>query len=75
MGVFRGELGEILEILEHRSVEICCAEETRFRGMSVRITSEKAAEDKRGVAIRFRFRRNRNFFSAEKWADKIFDTR
>lgn len=51
MGVFRGELGEILEILEHRSVEICCVEETRFRGMSVRITSEKTAEDKRGVAI------------------------
>ena len=64
MGVFRGEFGEILEILEYRSVEICCVQETRFRGMSVRITSEKAAEDKRGVAIleKKRFRRNRNFF-------------
>ena len=33
-------------MLEHRSVDICCLLETRFRGKSVRIISGKAAQHK-----------------------------
>ena len=33
-------------MLEHRSVDICCLLETRFRGKSVRIISGKAAQCK-----------------------------
>ena len=33
-------------MLEQRSVEICYIPETRFRGNSVKMTSEKAAEYK-----------------------------
>ena len=39
--------GETVEILEHRSFDITCIiQETRFRGKSVRMINEKAAEYK-----------------------------
>ena len=42
-----GKSGETVEILEHRSLDITCIiQETRFRGKSVRMINEKAAEYK-----------------------------
>ena len=41
-----GSSGELVEMLEHRSVEICCLLETRFRGKSVRKINGKAAQYK-----------------------------
>ena len=37
---------EIVEMLKHRSLDIFCVQETRFRGKSVRMISGKAAEYK-----------------------------
>ena len=44
MRSLRGRTGEIIEMLERRSVDIVCVQETRFRGKSVRMISGKAAE-------------------------------
>ena len=46
VGTLRGSSGEPVGMLEHRSVDICCLLETRFRGTSVRIISWKAAQYK-----------------------------
>ena len=46
VGTLRGSSGELAEILEHRSVDICYLLETRFSGKSVRITNGKAAQYK-----------------------------
>lgn len=42
----RSRLGEIVETLELRSLDICCVQGTRFRGKSVRMISGKAGEYK-----------------------------
>ena len=41
-----GRLGEIVEMLESSSVDICCVQDIAFRRKSVRIMSGKAAEYK-----------------------------
>ena len=38
--------GEIIEMLERRSVDTCCLKETRFRGKSVTMIQQKIAEYK-----------------------------
>ena len=43
-GTLRGRLGETVEILESRSVDICCVQETRFRVKSFRMISGKDTE-------------------------------
>ena len=53
----RGKSGEIVKILERMSLDICCVQETRFRGKSVKMVSRKAAKE-------------RNFF-AKKLVDKV----
>ena len=67
----RGVSGELVGMLEHRSVNICCLLATRFKGKSVRIYYGKAAQYKLlwiwngkgfvGVGI----------FLAKKWVDKV----
>ena len=41
-----GSSGELVGMLEYRSVDICCLLETRFRGNSARIINGKAAQHK-----------------------------
>ena len=36
VGTLRGRAGEIVEMLERRSVDVCCVQEVRWRGASVR---------------------------------------
>ena len=67
----RGVSGELVGMLEHRSVNICCLLATRFKGKSVRIYYGKAAQYKLlwiwngkgfvGVGI----------FLAKTWVDKV----
>ena len=45
VGTLRGRSGEILEMLEHNSVDICSLQETRFQG-KIRMICGKAAECK-----------------------------
>ena len=46
VGTLRASSGELAGMLGHKSVGICCLLETRFRGKSVKIISEKAAQYK-----------------------------
>ena len=46
MVTLRGRSGEIEEMLERRSVDICCVKGTRFWRKSVRMVREKATEYK-----------------------------
>ena len=46
VGTLRASSGELAGMLGRRSVDICCLLETRFRGKSVKIISEKAAQYK-----------------------------
>ena len=43
VGTLRGSSGELVGMLGHSSIDICCLLGTRFRGKSVRIISGKAA--------------------------------
>ena len=57
MEALRGKSGEIVKILERMSLDICCVQETRFRGKSIKMVSGKAAKE-------------RNFF-VKKLVDKV----
>ena len=73
VGTLSGSSGELVETLEHRSVDICYLLNRRFRGKSVRIISGRAGQYKllwirngkglRGVGISL----------AKKWVDKVIN--
>ena len=46
METLRGRSGEAVEMLEHRTVDICCIQEIKFSGKSVRMISGKGAKYK-----------------------------
>ena len=59
--------GNIVEMLERRSVGICFVQETRFRRKSVRLISQKAAEHKLFWIENVESRRNGNFLGQEMY--------
>ena len=71
----RGRAGEVVEMLERRSVDVCPVQEVRWRGASVRFVEGRSARYKLfwignstgygGVGI----------FIAEKWIDKVIDVK
>ncbi|XP_057306907.1 uncharacterized protein LOC130645064 [Hydractinia symbiolongicarpus] len=73
VGTLRGRAGEVVEMLERRSVDMCCVQEVRWRGASVRFVKGRRARYKLfwigtsdgygGVGI----------FVAEKWVEKVID--
>ena len=74
VGTLRGRAGEVVEMLERRSV-VCCVQEVRCRGAPVRFVEGRRAKYKLfgignstgygGVGI----------FIAEKWVDKVIDVK
>lgn len=46
MNVENDSIEELVEMVEPRSIDICCVQETRFRGMLVRVIITKALEYK-----------------------------
>ncbi|XP_057317637.1 uncharacterized protein LOC130662734 [Hydractinia symbiolongicarpus] len=73
VGTLRGRAGEVVEMLERRSVDMCCVQEVRWKGVSVRFVEGRRARYKLfwignsdgygGVGI----------FVAEKWVEKVID--
>ena len=57
MKALRAGSRKIVEMLDHRSVDVCCEPENRFRGAWVTLTSGKEAEHK--------LRGSRNFLGKE----------
>lgn len=74
MGTIRDRSGEIAEMLERRSVEICCVHQTRFRGKSLRMISEKAVNYKLFRIGNEKGLRGLGIFTAKKKLDKVIDT-
>ena len=73
VGTLRGRSSEIVEMLERREVDVCCVQEHRWRGRSVRMIEGKAERYK------FFWKGNEfgtggvGIFLAEKWVDKVID--
>ena len=44
--ILRGRAGEVVEMLECRSVDVCCVQEVRWRGASVRFVEGRRARYK-----------------------------
>ena len=71
VGSMKGRSGEVVETLERRKVDICCVQETRWRGCSARMIQGKESRYKffwsgnssglAGVGV----------LIAEKWVDKV----
>ena len=71
VGTMSGRTGEVVETLERRKVDVCCAQETRWRGGSARMITGKNSRYKLfwsgdssgygGVGV----------LIAEKWVDKV----
>ena len=67
----RSRLGEIVEMLELRSLDICCVQETRFRGKSVRMISGKAGEYKLFHTGNENGLGGVGSFLAKRWEDRL----
>ena len=67
------KLGEIVEMLESSSVDICCVQDITFRRKSVRIMSGKAAEYKLLLIGNEKDLGGVRIFLFKKWVDKIID--
>ena len=73
LGTMKGRCGEIVEMLEQRRVDVCCVQETRWKGASVRLLTGKQHrytlswvgnnEGVGGVGI----------LLAEKWIGKVIE--
>ena len=46
VGTLRGRAGEVVEMLERRSVDVCCVQKVRWRGASVRFVEGRRARYK-----------------------------
>ena len=66
------DLGQIAEISEPRSVDICCTQETRFR-KPVGMMSGKATNYKLFWIGNEKGFRGAGIFLAKKWVDKVTD--
>ena len=71
VGTMHGRANEISETLERRGVDICCVQETRWRGGSARMISGKSSHykffwsgDDSGVG-------GVGVLLAEKWTEKV----
>ena len=73
VGTLRGKPGKIVEMLKHRPVDICCAQETRFRGESVQMISGKSAEYMLFWIGNEKHSGEVGIFLAIKWVDRIID--
>ena len=73
VGTMRGRSGEIVETISRRGIDVCCLQETRWRGASARMITGKDSRYK------FFWVGNANgtggvgVLLAEKWLDKVFD--
>ena len=73
VGTLRGSSGEFVEVIEQRSVDICCLLETRFREKSVRIISGKSAQYKLFWTGNGKGLGEVGIFLAKKQVDKVIN--
>ena len=73
VGSLRGRSGEVAEFLERRDIDLCCVQETRWRGKSVRIVEGKQARYKIFWIGNSKGTGGVGIFLAEKWVEKVID--
>ena len=73
VGSLRGRSGEVAEFLERRDIDLCCVQETRWRGKSVRMVEGKQARYKIFWIGNSKGTGGVGIFLAEKWVEKVSD--
>ena len=71
MVTLRNRSREIVQLLERRSVDICCVQETIFKGRSVRMISGKASDYKLFWIENETGSGGAGIFLAKRWVDKV----
>ena len=72
VGTMRGRSSEIVETLTRRSIDICCIQESRWRGASARMISGKNSRYKFFWVGNDDGTGGVGFLLSEKWVDKVF---
>ena len=64
---------EVVETLSHRKVDVCCIQETRYRGGSCRIIKGKDTRYKLYWSGNDKGTAGVGMFVAEEWIEKVFE--
>ena len=73
VGTLRGRADEVVETMSRRKVDLCCLQETRWRGGSARMLKGKDSRYKLFWSGNDRGTAGVGFLLAEKWIEKVFD--
>ena len=72
MNTLRGRVCEVVETLSCRKVDVCCIQETRYRGGSCRIIKGKDTRYKLYWSGNDKGTAGVGVFVAEEWIEKVF---
>ena len=73
VGTMKGRSSEVVETMERRGVDVCCLQETRWRGASARKISGKAATYKFLWSGNAKGTGGVGVLIAERWIDNVFE--
>ena len=75
VGTLRGRSGEVVETLSRRKVDVCCVQETRWRGASARMVTGKESEYKIFWVGNNKGTGGVGLMVNKKWVDKVIDVK
>ena len=73
MNTLRGTVCEVVETLSRRKVDVCCIQETRYRGSNCRTSKGKDTRYKLYWSGNDKGTAGVGVFMAEEWTEKIFE--
>ena len=73
VNTLRGRVCEVVETLSHRKVDVCCIQETRYRGGSCRTIKGKDTRYKLYWSGNDKGTAGVGVFVAEEWIEKVFE--
>ena len=73
MNTLRGRVCEVVETLSRRKVDVCCIQETRYRGGNCRIIKGKDTRYKLYWSGIDKGTAGVGVFVAEEWIEKVFE--
>ena len=73
VNTLRGRVCEVVETLSRRKIDVCCVQETRYRGGQCRVISGKDSRYKLFWSGNSKGTAGVGVFIAEKWIDLEFD--
>ncbi len=75
VGTMRGKSSEVAETLSRRGIDVCCLQETRFRGASTRMIDGKDSRYKFFWVGNAQGTGGVGIMLAEKWVEKVLDVK